>query len=256
MSKIMEVRSLNAGYGKFKALTDISFKVEKGDYIGVVGPNGSGKTTLIKSLLGLMTPISGEIEFFNSLEKNRTHIGYLPQKAISSDRIFPAKVKEIVSIGLLNQREKRFYLTYQEKKLVEEILEKLNIYELKDKKIGNLSGGQQQRVLLARAMVNNPELLILDEPTSALDPQVREDFYLLLQQLNEVEKTTILLVSHDVGSIGKYTNKMLYLDQRLVFFGDYKDFCASKDMTAYFGFQSQHKICWRHGSNECTDSSC
>lgn len=256
MNKILEIQNLYAAYGKFKALEDISFKVEKGDYIGIVGPNGSGKTTLIRCLLNLMEPQSGKIVFFNELQKNRTHIGYLPQKAITNDRIFPAKVKEIIAIGLLNQRENRFYLTSKEKKQVEDILVKLNIYGLKDKKIGNLSGGQQQRVLLARAMVNNPELLILDEPTSALDPQVREEFYQLLNQLNEEEQTTILLVSHDVGSVGKYTNKMLYLDQRLVFFGDYKDFCASKDMTAYFGYQSQHKICWRHGKDESTDTCC
>ncbi len=91
-----------------------------------------------------------------------------------------------------------------------------------------LSGGQQQRVLLARAMVNNPEVLILDEPTSALDPKVREDFYDLLRKLNEEEQTTILLVSHDVGSIGKYTNKMLYLDQRLVFLVITKTFASLK----------------------------
>ncbi len=105
-------------------------------------------------------------------------------------------------------------------------------------------------------MVNNPEVLILDEPTSALDPKVREDFYDLLRKLNEEEQTTILLVSHDVGSIGKYTNKMLYLDQRLVFFGDYENFCKSEDMTDYFGFQSQHKMCWRHGHDESVDASC
>lgn len=256
MHTIMEIEKLSAKYGKYKALVDISFKVEKGDYIGIVGPNGSGKTTLIKCLLGLMEPTSGTIRFKNSLEANRNHVGYLPQKAISSDSLFPAKVKEIVAIGLLNQRKNRFFLTTDEMQLVEDILSKLNILELKDKKIGNLSGGQQQRVLLARAMVNNPDLLILDEPTSALDPKVREEFYDLLRKLNEVEQTTILLVSHDVGSIGKYTNKMLYLDQRLVFFGDYKAFCKSDDMTAYFGFQSQHKICWRHGHNESVDTSC
>jgi len=256
MHNIMTVENMSAYYGKYLALKDISFDVRKGDYIGVVGPNGSGKTTLIKCLLGLMTPTKGKVRFLNSLEANRNHIGYLPQKAIQNDSIFPAKVKEIVAIGLLNQRKKRLFMTHDEKKQVESILSKLNILELKDKKIGLLSGGQQQRVLLARAMVNNPEVLILDEPTSALDPKVREDFYDLLRKLNEEEQTTILLVSHDVGSIGKYTNKMLYLDQRLVFFGDYENFCKSEDMTDYFGFQSQHKMCWRHGHDESVDASC
>ncbi len=112
MHNIMTVENMSAYYGKYLALKDISFDVRKGDYIGVVGPNGSGKTTLIKCLLGLMAPTTGKVRFLNSLEANRNHIGYLPQKAIQNDSIFPAKVKEIVAIGLLNQRKKKtFYDT-------------------------------------------------------------------------------------------------------------------------------------------------
>jgi zinc transport system ATP-binding protein len=119
-----------------------------------------------------------------------------------------------------------------------------------------LSGGQQQRVLLARAMVSSPKLLVLDEPTSALDPSIREGFYELLTTLNKDDNVTILLVTHDIATVGKYTNKMLYLDRKLHFYGDYEEFCKSKRMTEYFGNITQHQICWRHMNGKCnhTDS--
>ena len=122
----------------------------------------------------------------------------------------------------------------------------LNIEDLKNKKIGDLSGGQQQRVLLARALVSNPKLLILDEPTSALDPKIRNEFYELLKELNETLKVTIVLISHDIGTIGKYASRLIYLDKTLVFDGTFDEFCHSTDMTEYFGYFSQHQICWRH----------
>ncbi|HSR37242.1 MAG TPA: ATP-binding cassette domain-containing protein, partial [Desulfurivibrionaceae bacterium] len=109
-----------------------------------------------------------------------------------------------------------------------------------------LSGGQQQRVLLARALVGNPELLIMDEPTTALDPETRENFYALLQQLNDETGTTVILVTHDTGSIGRYASRLLYLDKRVIFDGTFDDFCCSPEMTRFFGEHSQHLICQRH----------
>jgi zinc transport system ATP-binding protein len=155
-------------------------------------------------------------------------------------------VAEVISIGLINANKVPQKSTISEKQKIDIILDKLKIKKLKLKKIGTLSGGQQQRVLLARAMVNSPELLILDEPTSALDPSIREDFYQLLQKLNEEEKITIMLVSHDIGSLGNFAKKLLYLDREIVFYGGYKDFCKSEKMTSYFGYMSQHQICGRH----------
>lgn len=250
MNNIISVSNLKMRYGKHEVLSDISFNVERGDYIGVVGPNGSGKTTLMKALLGLLSPYEGTIEFDNEL-KEKGFIGYLPQKQASNDRLFPAKVKEIVSTGLLVYKKNPKIITKSDYEKIEQIMEKLKITDLKDKKIGNLSGGQQQRVLLARAMVSSPMVLILDEPTSALDPQIREEFYTLIDALNKEDGVTIMIVSHDVSSIGKYTKKMLYLDRKLVFFGTYKEFCESKDMTDYFGFLGQHQFCWRHIDGKC-----
>jgi zinc transport system ATP-binding protein len=166
--------------------------------------------------------------------------------------LFPAKVGEVIEMGLLVQKKFPKILGTEDKEKVDSILNELGISDLKEKKIGQLSGGQQQRVLLARAMVGKPEILILDEPTSALDPKIRTEFYEMIRALNERHQVTILLVSHDIGSVGKYTNKMLYLDQRLVFYGDYKDFCHSQDMTQYFGYETQHKMCWQHGANKAS----
>ena len=249
MSSILTVDSLNVSYGKHRVLENISFDIKRGDYVGVVGPNGSGKTTLVKTLLGLIQAESGSIQFGNGLELSRHKIGYLPQIAITTDSLFPAKVKEIVEMGLLVQKKFPKILSKRDKEKVDHILKELSIADLKENKIGQLSGGQQQRVLLARAMVGDPEILILDEPTSALDPKIRAEFYTMIEDLNRERKVTILLVSHDIGSIGQYTNKMLYLDHRLIFYGDYKDFCHSNDMTDYFGFETQHKMCWQHGAH-------
>lgn len=250
MSNIISVKDLTMKYGKSEVLSKVSFDVEKGDYIGIVGPNGSGKTTLMKGLLGILPADKGEIIFINQLNKGKD-IGYLPQKTVTNDKLFPAKVKEIVSIGLLGNKGFPKFFTKKDFKRVDEVLEKLRISDLRNRKIGNLSGGQQQRVMLARAMVSSPKILIMDEPTSALDPKIREEFYELIKVLNRDDGVTVLLVSHDVSSIGKYTKKMLYLDNRLVFYGSYEEFCKSKEMTEYFGFLSQHQLCWRHANGKC-----
>lgn len=242
---ILRAENVSLSYGRHEVLTDASFTVEEGDYIGIVGPNGSGKTTLMKAMLGLIAPSSGSITYAGEVQDSR-FIGYLPQKVITGDPLFPAKVREVVAMGLLSSKKFPKYLHAEDYKRVDEILERLKIGNLGDKKIGNLSGGQQQRVLLARALVASPKLLILDEPTSALDPKIRENFYSILKTLNEQDRVTILLVSHDIGSIGQYTRKMLYLDRTVVFFGTYGDFCHSQDMAQYFGPFSQHKFCWQH----------
>ncbi|HXC93483.1 MAG TPA: ATP-binding cassette domain-containing protein, partial [Geobacteraceae bacterium] len=122
----------------------------------------------------------------------------------------------------------------------------MGIVHLKKRLIGDLSGGQQQRVLLARAMVNCPELLILDEPTTALDPETREHFYGLVEDLNRNVGTTVLLVTHDTWSIGKYASRFLYIDKKIIFDGSFDDFCRSDEMTAFFGEHAQHLICHRH----------
>jgi zinc transport system ATP-binding protein len=242
MNKIVEIKKLSVSYEKSMVLNDISFSIFEKDYIGIVGPNGAGKSTLIKALLNLLPLKEGEVNFF--LEKD--YIGYLPQVTEASHKMFPASVFEVVSTGLLINKKFPKIITKKDKEKITESLKKLNIEDLKDNKIGDLSGGQQQRVLLARAIVSNPKLLILDEPTSALDPKIRNEFYELLKSLNEELNVTIILISHDIGTIGKYASRLIYLDKSLVFDGTFDEFCHADSMTEYFGYSSQHQICWRH----------
>lgn len=223
MSNLFSVENVSVKYGNHSVLENVTFDVIKGDYIGLVGANGSGKTTLVKALLGLVELDGGTVKYNDPNTKK----GYLPQIALTSDRIFPAEVKEIVGIGLLGNKSRPKIITKDDHKKIDAILERLNIMSLKHKRIGDLSGGQQQRVLLARAMVNAPELLILDEPTSALDPRVRLDFYELIQEINTVDKTTVILVSHDLGSVQKYAKKMLVLDREVVFYDCVSEFSTT-----------------------------
>jgi len=247
---VVSVRNLSFQYNSEEVLADVSFDIGKGEYLGLVGPNGSGKTTLIRNLLGLLRPSAGTVSLFGRslLDFHEWHkIGYLPQKFMASYHHFPVTVKEVVSMGLLSTKRfpKRMELT--DDVAVEKALARMDILHLKSHLIYELSGGQQQRVFISRAIVNEPDLLILDEPTAAIDPETRERFFNLLSDLHHQKQTTIILVTHDMGSIGKYASKMLYLDKRVIFYGTFEAFCQSWEMTSLFGNLSQHLICHRHG---------
>jgi zinc transport system ATP-binding protein len=231
-----------------EVLSDISFRVNAGDYLGIVGPNGSGKSTLVKTLLGLVTPTTGSVALFGTPLQEFSawsDLGYLPQRIKFFNPNFPGTVEEIVRLGLLPAGAGRL-ASSNCREAVDQALEMMSIISVKKRLIGDLSGGQQQRVLLARAMVSRPQLLILDEPTTALDPETREQFYALVETLNRQAGTTVLLVTHDTWSIGKYANRFIYLDKNIVFDGSFDDFCLSKEMTAFFGEHAQHLICHRH----------
>jgi len=250
MNEAVRLEHVSFSYGGPEIVSDISLSVAAGDYIGVVGPNGSGKTTLIRIILGLLKPshgevfISGEpIRSFASWEK----IGYLPQKISSFNPNFPATVEEIVGLGLLSHKAFPRRITRSDRDLVDGALEHMGILDLKYNLIGELSGGQQQRVFVARALVHTPQILILDEPTSALDPQARDKFFEILTSLNKKQNLTIFLITHDIGNIGRYASKLIYLDKRVIFYGNFEEFCLSKNITEYFGAHSQHLICHRHG---------
>lgn len=245
--KIIEVKNLTVRYRGIEALSDISFDVNEGDYVGIVGPNGSGKTTLIRALLGLVE-FDGKVYFhgknFSDFSKEK-HIGYLPQKMSFLDQRFPATAGEIVLSGVYCCKKFPKRLTKEDYLAADKALELLDVTKLKGHSIGKLSGGQQQRILLARALVHKPDILILDEPTVALDAQSHKAFYSTVKQLNKENKVTVLLVSHDVGSMGKYASKLLYIDRKIIFYGTFEEFCKSPSMTDYFG-ASQHLICRRH----------
>jgi zinc transport system ATP-binding protein len=248
----VSVSSLSFRYNGSEALRDLTFGVPAGDYIGLVGPNGSGKTTLIKAILGLCRPSAGSVSLFGTDIAHFTQwhrVGYLPQKLSSAVPYFPATVREIVGLGLLSRKHTREGRPGSSVNTIDRVLGLLEIGDLGNRLIGELSGGQHQRVLLARALVNEPDLLILDEPTAALDPETRDRFFEVLHDLNVNRETTVILVTHDIGTIGRYSTRLMYLDKRIIFYGTYDDFCRSEDMTSFFGKSSQHLICHRHDSD-------
>lgn len=216
------------GYKTVFVLKDINLNVNSGDYLCILGNNGSGKSTLIKTILGL-NPISrGEIK----INCQKSDISYLPQASgISSD--FPATVEEIVLSGT-QSIQSGFTLPFYSKKdkvHAEIAIEKAKITNLVKRRFGELSGGQKQRVLFARAIVKNPKILILDEPCTGLDHDTSENFYALLRQVNAEDKTTIVMVSHDLSAVKKFASKVVVLNGELKFCGSVDEwekynFCA------------------------------
>lgn len=247
--EVVTVRGLSLAYQGADALCDVSFAVEKGSYVGVVGPNGSGKSTLVRCILGLARPDRGGVSLFGTpLESfdQWQRVGYLPQGLQHFNPHFPATVAEVVGLGLLAARRFPRRISREDAGTVDRALELMGVGDIRNRLIGELSGGLRQRVFLARALVNEPELLVLDEPTTALDPETRESFYRAISDLNRERGTTVILVTHDSGTIGSYASKLLYLDKRLVFYGGFDDFCGSSEMAEFFGPSSQHLICHRH----------
>ncbi len=202
---LLSVKKLRLGYGKQTVLRDISFDVQDGDFIAVVGANGCGKSTLIRALLGLIQPQSGSINFGCHL--NHTHIGYLPQE-MRHVANFPATVEEIVLSGTLGRLKLKPCYGPAEHQTVKDCLKALGISKLLKQSFADLSGGQKQKVLLARALAASSELLVLDEPSNNLDYESREDFYQTLKKLNG-QGLTIIMITHDLDAQDLIGNKVL-----------------------------------------------
>ncbi|WP_026836079.1 metal ABC transporter ATP-binding protein [Eubacterium xylanophilum] len=225
---LLKVDNLTLGYSSRIVAENISFSVEEGDYLCVVGENGSGKSTLMKTLLGLQEPISGEIQVGDGLKRNE--IGYLPQQTVVQ-RDFPASVQEVVQSGCQARMGIRPFYNREEKKMVREAMEKLGILDIAGKSYRHLSGGQQQRVLLARALCATRRILLLDEPVSGLDPKVTMEMYEIIKTLND-EGVTIIMISHDIEAAVKYASNILHVGNR-VFFGTKEDY-RNSEIGRYF----------------------
>ncbi len=218
----LTIKNLSLGYENHAIQQGLSFTVEPGDYLCIVGGNGSGKSTLMKTLLGLNPPLGGEILFGDGLEKNE--IGYLPQQTVVQ-RDFPASVREIVLSGCLGRIGLRPFYTKAEKELAARNMERMGISDFAGRSYRELSGGQQQRVLLARALCATRKILLLDEPVAGLDPKVTMDLYNLIQELNE-EGITILMISHDIQAALTYARHILHVG-RDTFFGTREEYLKS-----------------------------
>lgn len=205
-------QNLSVGYQNMVVRSDINFAIPRGSYTCIVGENGIGKSTLIKTLLGLIPPISGTVTMQDDLKS--TDIGYLPQQT-QIQRDFPASVFEVALSGCLNKIGLRPFYNTTEKQLAKDMLDKLGILHLAKKSYSELSGGQQQRVLLARALCATSKILLLDEPTAGLDSATTKDFYQLIHRLNQ-EGTTILMITHNLQEAISYTDYVLLLNQTQV----------------------------------------
>jgi len=216
MSKIIEVDNISFHYGNEPVLSKVKFSVNKGEFVAIIGANGTGKSTLLRLILGELTPISGIIRLFEqNVEqfKSWPKIGYVPQNGFSTGVSFPATAEEIVKANLFSQIG---LLKFPKKEHHDKTVEALELVDMKPyakRLIGNLSGGQQQRVMLARVLVNNPQVMILDEPTTGVDANTVQSLYELLSRLNQEIGLTIIMVTHDIGRASDYVSRVLCLEE-------------------------------------------
>ena len=232
MSALIRCEHVDFGYENHDAVIDVSMEINPGDYLCILGENGSGKSTLMKGILGLLKPTAGTLVVDEELR--RTGIGYLPQQT-AAQRDFPATVYEVVRSGCLSHLGRRPFFSRADKALAMENMEKLGIAGLSRKCYRELSGGQQQRVLIARALCATKKLLILDEPITGLDPSAIQELYALIRKMNREDKVTILMVSHDVQNVVHQANKILHLQQRVLFYGSVKDYVKSRAGLEFLG---------------------
>ena len=218
MGVALEVRNLSVYYGEDCVLENINLQVEEREFLGIIGPNGGGKTTLLKAILGLVTPQAGEVFIFGQTGAvARRDIGYVPQFS-RFDRRFPISVGEVVLMGRLAGRSP-WWVRYstEDRDVVDSVLQRLEIADLKRRQIGQLSGGQLQRVLIARALAMEPRILFLDEPTASVDSASKTKIYELLKDLNQ--DMTILIVTHDLSAVSSNIDKIACLNQQLYYHG-------------------------------------
>ncbi len=218
----IECKNLALGYEGKVFAEELTFSVEKGDYLCIVGENGAGKSTLIKTLLRLNPPVSGEIVVDRELESG---IGYLPQQT-EVQRDFPALVREIVLSGCIKKCSFVPFYSKEKKQFATENMKKLGIENLANHSYRELSGGQQQRVLLARALCASQKILLLDEPAAGLDPVATVEMYSVIEELNK-SGITVVMVSHDIRAAAKNAKHILHMSHKPLFFGSAADYIKS-----------------------------
>lgn len=241
---LLTCKNVTMSYDGKKVLTDLSFAVNKGDYLCIVGENGSGKSTLMKGILGLMSPSKGQFMYSDGLKQKE--IGYLPQQS-SVQRDFPASVWEVVMSGCLNKKGIGGFYNKAEKAAATANMERLNITKLKKRCYGELSGGQQQRVLLCRALCATGMLILLDEPVSGLDPIATAEMYNIIDDLNKTQGITVIMVSHDIVSAVDHANHILHLNSDgKVFFGTTHDYTHSDLGSRFLYHNCNCSVCKRN----------
>ena len=220
---LLSFDNLTIGYENNPVVENLSFSIDQGDYLAILGENGAGKSTLLKTMLGLIKPLKGSISFGKEVKK--TEIGYLPQQTVVQ-RDFPASVWEIVISGCLGRNGLTPFYSKKDKELAKANIKKMGLEGFEKRCYRELSGGQQQRVLLARALCSSNKILVLDEPVTGLDPKVTNQLYEMVDNLNK-EGMTIVMISHDLHVL-RHANKILHIG-RETFFGSKEDYLKSQD---------------------------
>lgn len=210
---IIKIDHVSAGYDNKVQIDNISLDIMPNDFLAITGPNGGGKTTLVRVIVGLLKPMSGTITYYGSKQSTNTpKIGYLPQYS-SIDKDFPIEVIDIVLSGLLPKKPRFRDYTPQQYQLAQDTLNQMNLGALSHHPIKALSGGELQRVLLARAIISQPEILVLDEPNTYIDTKYQDQMYLMLKEINK--QCTIIIVTHDTDTVKQYANRIIKIDNRI-----------------------------------------
>lgn len=244
--ELISCRNVSVNYGSLVAVKNVSFSVNEGDYLCIVGANGSGKSTLVKTILGLCRPTCGEIV------KSCNGVGYLGQQN-AAQRDFPATVGEVILSGCVSRNKLPFYSNVEKQRAKEQIY-KLGLEKLTKKSFRELSGGQMQRVLLARAFCAASELLILDEPVNGLDPIVTDELYSTVRSRNRDEGLTVLMVSHDVHRAVQNATHILHMNCNAVFFGTSEDYKKTPLYTEMTAAEMCAVHAYTHRGNDCAAS--
>ena len=218
---LITLKDVTIAFEGVPAVEHVSYQVNRGDYMVIIGENGSGKSTLMRAMLGLVHPCAGTVRYGDGLKHNQ--IGYLPQQT-AVQRDFPASVEEVVLSGCINQLGARFFYGKNLQRKAHEKMALLDIEKLSDKSYRTLSGGQQQRVLLARALCATDALLLLDEPVTGLDPGSTQELYGLIRNLNREHGVSIVMVSHDLHGSMADANKVLAVDRGVSFCGSVAEY--------------------------------
>lgn len=219
----IEGKNLSLGYEGEPIVRDFSFSVESGDYLCIVGENGSGKSTFVKTILGLVSPLKGKVEYKNGFK--RSDIGYLQQESLIM-RDFPSSVMEVVLSGALNRKRGSLLYTKEEKKRAKDILKELSVERLEKSSFQELSGGERQRVLLSRALMATDKMILLDEPVASLDMKSSYELYRTLDELNR-NGITILMVTHDIHPALNDATRILHFEKDAYFFGTKEEYFDS-----------------------------
>ncbi|MGC9307237.1 MAG: metal ABC transporter ATP-binding protein [Thermoplasmatota archaeon] len=248
---VIEADGLTITRSGATVISDASFTIEQGDYVGMVGPNGGGKTTLLQALLGIIPASAGIIRLFGQDIKafsDWQRVAYVAQDAINFDASFPLTVRELTGLGRITRDSMGRPFSQTDWQAVDETLELMEMDALADRRIGHLSGGQKQRVFVAKALVRDPDILLLDEPVTGVDAETQERFYKKLSDLNEARSLTIIIVSHDLAAVFCRMSKVMCVN-RDVYVADITDDLEPNEILREVYGDHFHFVFHRH---ECT----